>query len=1447
MSVNISRPSITGYGASAVSMSFDTNTLVISNAHASSKTGTFSTFTYTPQNNAGTGNVWSSAITVNGTSNSEFGQSASINYDGTRIAVGAPNIGKVYIYDWTGSGWSNYSNIIQCPVTTSSNNFGFSVSISPDLGDRVAIGAPGINTAYVYELKSNNQWTQTWKHQETTLKSLITCDTSVNSSGNVSVNSQYNNYGYSVALSLYGDFLAIGAPGTDLDEVNSTNSDHNATPFTANGVSYDGNIKFGPDVGIDDSDMEVVGQVGFVQVYKGGLTNTQSWWTSNALVGQTMYGDAGVHEVDFDGNDNWYGTSRWWKQPWSMPRMGFTVDISDDGTRVVAGSPSFSMNGAQNETWTGKIELFDFSSSLNAWVKSLSPLFGATMRGSAGHSFKLNSSNNRIVTQDLNSGGFSIMDYSGSSWYQNGNKNSWMSGTPTYGSTVLTACTITNGAVIVSANPGQDSGRVQFYDYLLTNTLAGNTLIGGYMAADEIFLGPSDNSLTNAYDKKISFGGTYADNNASLCTIERRVHDSSDLTGASELHIRHTGETESDQVRLNAPELIFQVGGSDTVTAHMHINKEGNIGIGPDLYASTSLDSTGNHWKSRSYCTAGVDIDKDVQIRNKLNVNYAGRTALAGKDGHTISRADTRDNDFVLSNWAQNSQNVPYSSGFRAYEFTGGNSYVQGPSGSTHQKGCRVGLWLYLKDDHSTYTANNSKGQVLCALGTVPTPAPTGNRYQGCSLYLFYNSASDRGLRFWLGESNRYYVHQMDFVKHRWYCIDVKFPGQYNGNTVNTLQPQFYTSSAPNNIEDKANHMLLLIDSVGKNLSVSGSGNASVANGCIYAPNGNWFGGNNNNNGNDGYGIHDVYMGLMYYIGGSGHQSAQPSVLFANGSPPEILSVGGDILTNGRIGVGTVQPNAACHVIGDINVEGEFRQNNSTLIGIGSSSSAGAPLQVLASTSNTSPTNNGIFLSQAGTSGTNHAIMAMKVNGANSGDPFVSWDTDVTGWSMGIDNSDDDKLKIAKSKDAVSINTEMTIDTNGKVGIGTTTPAYTLDVNGDINIAGGSSLRIGGVAQSFGGGSSAWTTSGSDVYRSSGKVGIGTSSPSRYLDVAGTLNATNGGLLVRNGDDNTASANAPQITFGWNGNDQYKHFIRTRHNSSAADNSIDFYVCDSTQNNSLTSGVTHNLTLESGKVGMNGVTDPEAPLHINASSTGMGPSSNGIYVRQSDSNRNAVMGVRVNGSGSGNPYVSWDIEGVAGWSAGIDNNNGDSWDLCENWDLNSSSGNVVAQAVRGSGRTKFRVYEQGGNVTADSNWPSWGGGFATWDILCTSMSYSGLSQRSDRNLKDNIVDIPVGLSQILQLRPVRYTWKDVPDGGPHYGLIAQEAESIIPELVRNDGDNNTYRIKQEIVPILIKSTQELNTKITTLETDNASLKTKVSTLETHVANLLARVTALENA
>jgi len=74
---------------------------------------------------------------------------------------------------------------------------------------------------------------------------------------------------------------------------------------------------------------------------------------------------------------------------------------------------------------------------------------------------------------------------------------------------------------------------------------------------------------------------------------------------------------------------------------------------------------------------------------------------------------------------------------------------------------------------------------------------------------------------------------------------------------------------------------------------------------------------------------------------------------------------------------------------------------------------------------------------------------------------------------------------------------------DGKVGIGVSNPAYTLDVDGDVNLSSGSTLRINGTPAVF----SNWTTaSGSNIYRSSGNVGIGVSNPGYKLDVAGDAN-----------------------------------------------------------------------------------------------------------------------------------------------------------------------------------------------------------------------------------------------------------------------------------------------------------------------------------------------------
>jgi len=79
--------------------------------------------------------------------------------------------------------------------------------------------------------------------------------------------------------------------------------------------------------------------------------------------------------------------------------------------------------------------------------------------------------------------------------------------------------------------------------------------------------------------------------------------------------------------------------------------------------------------------------------------------------------------------------------------------------------------------------------------------------------------------------------------------------------------------------------------------------------------------------------------------------------------------------------------------------------------------------------------------------------------------------------------------------------------TTSNVGVGTTTPAYTLDVNGDINFTGSiyqNGIEYGG----GGGGSSYWLKDPDTLYYNTSNVGIGTTDASSELHVVGNVQAT---------------------------------------------------------------------------------------------------------------------------------------------------------------------------------------------------------------------------------------------------------------------------------------------------------------------------------------------------
>lgn len=97
---------------------------------------------------------------------------------------------------------------------------------------------------------------------------------------------------------------------------------------------------------------------------------------------------------------------------------------------------------------------------------------------------------------------------------------------------------------------------------------------------------------------------------------------------------------------------------------------------------------------------------------------------------------------------------------------------------------------------------------------------------------------------------------------------------------------------------------------------------------------------------------------------------------------------------------------------------------------------------------------------------------------------------------------------------------------------------------------------------------------------------------------------------------------------------------------------------------------------------------------------------------------------------------------------------------------------------------------------------------ATGIVTCQS-----LVETSDRNLKTNIQTVDNALDIVGNLRGVSFDWKS--NGNPSYGVIAQELEQVLPELV-SDGDPKAVSYNG-IIGVLIEAIKELKEEIEELK------------------------------
>ena len=134
---------------------------------------------------------------------------------------------------------------------------------------------------------------------------------------------------------------------------------------------------------------------------------------------------------------------------------------------------------------------------------------------------------------------------------------------------------------------------------------------------------------------------------------------------------------------------------------------------------------------------------------------------------------------------------------------------------------------------------------------------------------------------------------------------------------------------------------------------------------------------------------------------------------------------------------------------------------------------------------------------------------------------------------------------------------------------------------------------------------------------------------------------------------------------------------------------------------------------------------------------------------------------------------------------------------------------------------------------------------------------------SDQRLKENIATITDPITKVKALTGRTFTWKDEADmrPGTHYGFVAQEVESVIPDVIVSDtgirvfdADGNLQDASivelpvggeyaksvnsAGIIPVLVEALKETLSKVETLETQNTAQQTQID-------DLLTRVTALE--
>ena len=398
--------------------------------------------------------------------------------------------------------------------------------------------------------------------------------------------------------------------------------------------------------------------------------------------------------------------------------------------------------------------------------------------------------------------------------------------------------------------------------------------------------------------------------------------------------------------------------------------------------------------------------------------------------------------------------------------------------------------------------------------------------------------------------------------------------------------------------------------------------------------------------------------------------------------------------------------------------------------------------------------------------------------------------------------------------------TNVVVTDTGRLGIGTTAPATSLEVVGEIR---GTRFAFQDDTDTYmdtlGANELRFVTNATikALINSSGNLGIGTTAPIAALQVAGDVYTT---------EDNTYDLGSS--TLRW----QDAYLGTSLHLGLDGDDASMFYNVD---DNVLAFNLDADADAEvgfnsSGSLGI-GTTDPSSAIHIISTDT-----TNGIFRMAYDDSNYTKFTVTASGAmtinDSGSDVVTFDSTGADfnvnanfGGSTGVTIENDLQFTNATDAYIKSSSPLYIETTTDDDNLTLIThgtgdiILNLGiGTTNANALLPGvddlhdLGSSGARWDDIYAT---NGVIQTSDERLKNNIENMQYGLDELLQMRPVTFNWISEPNGDTKLGLIAQEVQNVIPEVVI---DESYMGIRYaDLVPVLIKGAQDQYNEVVSIE------------------------------